>query len=194
LRPSGKAGPLVIPLVDLQHYLLNEAEPWERQAYLKARWIGDSEAAFSGLTVHKSLSRESLLELDRIRRELISTSSLPHLKYSEGGLVDVEFAAQVFVLQNKLTVKSTQTSALIAQMTPHSAALLSNYRRLRQIEQMFQLVASENSPELSENHESFRELALLLQTTPHQLILEIKTLFSSNIALLKELDPRRTCQ
>lgn len=34
LRPSGKAGPLVMPLADLQNYLQTEAVPWERQAYL----------------------------------------------------------------------------------------------------------------------------------------------------------------
>ncbi|MDG0814785.1 [protein-PII] uridylyltransferase family protein [Bdellovibrio svalbardensis] len=198
LRPSGKAGPIVMPLADLQDYLHQEAQAWERQVYLKARWIGESDSNFLPAValeyLDKGLSAEELIELNRIRLELISKSSLMNLKYSEGGLVDIELAAQAYVLEKKLDSQSTQTFDFISLMGPLAADLQKNYGRMRQIEQMLQLVASESSSELNPNHESFQALALALHTSPAKLLEEVRELLTANIAILKELDPRRKPQ
>lgn len=197
LRPSGKAGPLVMPLADLQNYLHNEAQAWERQVYLKARWIDEQNSIASAKTsivgkyLAKGLSAEELSELNRIRLELISKSAVPNLKYSEGGLVDLELAAQTFLLQQKQASPSTLTSQFLTLMSPNSTRLTQNYERMRQIEQMLQLVASESSSELNPNHESFQALALALHTSPETLLEEVRELLLANIAILKELDPRR---
>ncbi|WP_295902473.1 glutamine-synthetase adenylyltransferase [uncultured Bdellovibrio sp.] len=192
LRPSGKAGPLVIPKADLNAYLANEASAWERQAYLKARWIGDaSEVPFTHF-MDRGLTPEELQELDRIRQQLLPTGTMiPNLKFSEGGLVDVELAAQTYLLSYKISPASSHTMDFLSQMGAKSAALQHNYGRLRQIEQMLQLVASESLVELQPNHESFQPLALALQISPSNLQTEVSELLAGNIAILKELDPRR---
>ncbi|HEX7674749.1 MAG TPA: glutamine-synthetase adenylyltransferase [Bdellovibrio sp.] len=191
LRPSGKAGPLVMPLDDLREYLRNESQAWERQAYLKARWIGSKGPNLVNEYIQKGLSQNELSELDRIRQELVSKSPLLNLKYSEGGLIDLELASQAFVLDKKIAVHKTETSEFLSLMGAEATPLKESYDRLRQIEQMLQLVASESSSEVNPNHESFHALALALHTSSTKLFDEIRELFGRNIAILKALDPRR---
>lgn len=195
LRPSGKAGPLVIPLSDLQNYLDHEAQAWERQAYLKARWIGQQDQNFNKNYIGKELSDSELQELNRIRIELAGKANMLNLKYSEGGMVDIELAAQAYVLKSKKTkVCGTTTEDFLHEMGCSADALTANYARLRQIEQMFQLVASESTSEVNANHESFQALALVLHQAAEKLEQEIQQILSDNIGYLKELDPRRQSQ
>ncbi len=191
LRPSGKAGPLVMPKKDLVEYLTNEASAWERQAYMKARWIGSTETSVSKYFIRRGLSPEELIELERIRTQLISKPGVPNLKYDEGGLVDIELALQTHILFHKTPPVSTQTSAFFETVGPAAQQLQQRYGRLRQVEQMLQLVASESLVELQSNHESFQALALTLHTTPTNLLNEILKILADNIEDLKELDPRR---
>lgn len=191
LRPSGKAGPLVSSMEELKKYFAAEASAWERQAYLKARWIGTPHPALWESFITKGLRHEELEELERIRVQLISADAVANLKYSEGGLVDIELAAQTFALFHKIAPAGSATADLIGILKPHRETLLANYLRLRQIEQMLQLVASESLVELQKNHESFQSLALALQLSPSQLESEVQSLFADNIRILKELDPRR---
>lgn len=191
LRPSGKAGPLVIPEMDLRSYLANEASAWERQAYLKARWVNSDASSLSSEFIQRGLSSEELTELERIRLQLISDTSKINLKFSEGGLVDIELALQTHWLLKKVAPASSQTADFFSDWGETGAALLQNYSRLRQIEQMLQLVASESLTELQPNHESFQALALALHTSPEKLLQEATDLLASNIGVLKELDPRR---
>lgn len=191
LRPSGKAGPLVISATDLVEYLKNEALPWERQAYLKARWVGNSLAGIKECFIQKGLSKEELQELDRIRGELQSADTVLDLKYSEGALIDLELASQAAVLLQKQPPQGENTLSFFASFPSENDVLQTNYNRLRQIEQMLQLVASESITELSANHESFQALALALHLSPNNLLNEVQEILTANIALLKSLDPRR---
>ncbi|KHD88504.1 MAG: glutamate-ammonia-ligase adenylyltransferase [Bdellovibrio sp. ArHS] len=190
LRPSGKAGPIVIPRKDLESYLSAEAPAWERQAYLKGRYIGkDGPAPFHSY-IQRGLTEADTTELEKIRTQL-KVASPANLKYSEGGLVDIELAAQAFVLFHKIAPAESNTQSFIASMGAKGHVLQQNYDRLRQIEQMLQLVASESVVELQANHQSFQALALALQISPDELQLEVSHLLETNIAVLKELDPRR---
>ncbi|WP_413576558.1 glutamine-synthetase adenylyltransferase [Bdellovibrio sp. HCB290] len=191
LRPSGKAGPIVIPLKDLQDYLSQESEVWERQAYLKARWIDYAGPVLAQEFSGKGLGTEQLIELNRIRTELITKSPDLNLKFSEGGMVDVELAIQTVLLNEKITPKDTSTEAFLTVKQAHAPELLANYVYLRQVEQMLQLIASEATAEVSLNHESFHNLAVALNTTPAKLLEEISKRVSDNVTILKELDPRR---
>jgi len=191
LRPTGQAGPLVISLPDLQNYLTTTALPWERQAYLKARWICGEGPDLKKLCVQSTLQKGDWVELNRIRQELISSSLSMDLKYSEGGLVDIELAAQAALLAKNISPASTETRAFLSEMGSGSETLSANYERLRQMEQMLQLVASENISELRPNHESFQSLIMALQMTPEMLLQEANQLLSDNTQLLKSLDPRR---
>lgn len=191
LRPSGKAGPLVIPEQDLRNYLAQESSAWERQAYLKSRWISFSSPNLVEEFIQRGLTTTELLELERIRQQLISTSPFIDIKHSEGGLVDIEFALQTQWLKNKKAPPSSHTMDFFAAWGSQGEQLQANYSRLRQIEQMLQLVASESVVELHANHESFQSLALALHMTPENLLQEVSNLLAINIATLKVLDPRR---
>lgn len=192
LRPSGKARPLVIPIKDLIHYLAHEASAWERQAYTKARWIGGAQNV---LPLHsfidRGLTKDELEELEKIRLQLLPNSGVLNVKFSEGGLIDIELAAQTYLLAHKIIPASSHTQDFIATFGDPGRTLIENYGRLRQIEQMLQLVASESLVELQPNHESFQSLALVLQSTSQDLLQEVSEIFAANIAVLKELDPRR---
>jgi len=192
LRPSGKAGPLVISRADLSAYLANDASAWERQAYLKSRFVGETGASsLYPLFAQRGLSEADLQELERIRLQLQSEAPTVNLKFSEGGLVDVELAAQAYLLFHKITPHSSATADFLRAAGISGTVLLHNYERLRQIEQMLQLVASESLVELHPNHESFHALALALHTTSAKLMEEVSDLLAANITTLKELDPRR---
>ncbi|MNS48096.1 Glutamate-ammonia-ligase adenylyltransferase [compost metagenome] len=190
LRPSGKAGPLVIPESQLQEYLRNEASPWERQAYLKARFIGKQDLSLQKICVDRSVTSEDLLELERIRLELLKNKSSLDLKYAEGGLIDIEFASQIYLLFHRILPKGPSTFDFLAEMGAEARPLSQNYVRLRQLEQMLQLVASESITNLSPNHESFQFLAKALQTEPEVLIAEVQSLLADNVRILQRLDPR----
>ena len=191
LRPSGKAGPIVMPLSDLISYLSSEAEAWERQAYLKARWITSPGASLTNHFIQRGLSSTELTELERIRKELLPKSPLLNLKYSEGGLLDIELASQTAVLNQKMPLQTTETGEFIGAFSEEKDTLRANYVRLRQIEQALQLITVEGLSELNPNHESFQQLALALHTSPTKLLEEVSAVLSHNIAILKELDPRR---
>ncbi len=193
LRPSGKAGPLVLPLADLKSYLADEAAPWERQAYLKSRWINYPGPQLSSLYIDKGLSDLEMSELNRIRQQLIrSSNSHIDLKHSEGGLADIELASQALILRDKISLNSTSTLDFLNAFSDKGLQLSNNYTRLRQIEQMIQLVASESTSEISQNRQSLQYLASSLHMESQALLLEVKSLFADNLSLLKELDPRRS--
>ncbi len=192
LRPSGKAGPLIINEHDLEKYLLEEANIWERQAYLKARWIGSTGFDVRQSCVQKNLSAEDIHQLEKIRTELAQKATGCDLKYSPGGLIDIEFTSQIFCLQQKLKPKNGSTlSFLELTPEPHKSTLTQNYIKLRHIEQMLQLVTFESRTLVDENHESFPFLAMSLHSDSKSLISEINSIFSVNLQILNELDPRR---
>ncbi len=193
LRPSGKAGPLVISIGDLKNYLLTESAAWERQAYLKARWLNSEWESPASWFIHRELPKTDVIELERIRNELLYRGPALDLKYSEGGLIDIEFSAQIYLLKHQELPKNTSTLHFLERISTAGAdTLTENYKQLRQYEQMLHLVASENQVEVSENHQSFQFLALALHEDPQSLYQHIQNLLQANIGILKTLDPRRT--
>lgn len=147
--------------------------------------------SLSSLYLQKGLSQEDLQELNRIRQGLLKNPNAVDLKYSEGGLVDLELASQAVILEKKITTNETSTLSFIRKMGESDATLATNYDRLRQIEQMLQLVASESLSELNLNDESFPRLATSLHLSPNQLLQEVSDILAANCVLLKNLDPRR---
>jgi glutamate-ammonia-ligase adenylyltransferase len=121
LRPSGGQGPLATKLSAFVPYQRQDAEPWERMALTRARVIaGDAmfrvrvEDAITAL-----LRRPPDTGLRRYvsdMRALIAKEKPPvdawDLKLLPGGLIDLEFIAQVFVLEN-----AAKTPAIIEAST-----------------------------------------------------------------------------
>lgn len=110
LRPSGRAGPLVSSLEAFRHYHQTSSLLWERQALIKARCVaGDrglgakAEEIAEGFAYGKGLTQDGIAEIHHLRmrmeRELAQEDhSQFNLKIGRGGLVDIEFLAQMLQL------------------------------------------------------------------------------------------------
>lgn len=202
LRPSGKGGVIVTSAQQLKDYLQNTAEAWERQAYLRSRWLIADSISFDIADVlkNKGLSETDLKELERIRKALLKNqSSELDLKYSAGGFVEIEFAIQIELLKNQSATRSAHTLEMLTQIAQNNALwraaekpLREHFIFMRQAEQLHQISSSESGSVLKKNSEGFQSVAELFQTTPEQLETQIITAFSENSEILKRLDPRRS--
>jgi [glutamine synthetase] adenylyltransferase / [glutamine synthetase]-adenylyl-L-tyrosine phosphorylase len=110
LRPHGNKGPLATPLPSLQGYYRRggDAHPFERQALIKLRRVGGDEElgraveAFRDAYVWSDEPWDLAAALhlrDRQVRELVETGRF-NVKYSPGGLVEVEYATQYLQILN----------------------------------------------------------------------------------------------
>ncbi|HEY8460967.1 MAG TPA: hypothetical protein VIM99_11335 [Blastocatellia bacterium] len=108
LRPHGKAGALATPFERLANYYSKngEAAPFERQALIKLRWVAGDEAlgrrveeCRDGFTYSgEPWDRENAIRLRRRQaRELVKPGRI-NVKYSPGGIIDIEYAAQYLQL------------------------------------------------------------------------------------------------
>ncbi|HEX9445171.1 MAG TPA: bifunctional [glutamate--ammonia ligase]-adenylyl-L-tyrosine phosphorylase/[glutamate--ammonia-ligase] adenylyltransferase [Candidatus Binatia bacterium] len=112
LRPSGRAGPLVVSLDAFRHYHETGAELWERQALTKlGRAAGDpalgrqTEEMARAFAYGGGLTQEGVAQIDHLRmrmeRELAGENADRfNLKKGLGGLVDIEFLTQMLQLKH----------------------------------------------------------------------------------------------
>lgn len=114
LRPEGRRGPMVRSLDSYAEYYSRWAEPWERQALLRARPIaGDPDLRKKFVALidpvryrEGGLDSASLTSLRRMKAR-VESERMPrgvepkrHLKLGPGGLTDVEFTVQLLQLQH----------------------------------------------------------------------------------------------
>jgi glutamate-ammonia-ligase adenylyltransferase len=194
LRPSGKAGPILTTRAKLKSYLEEDAEIWERQAYLRGRFLETSQKLDVNLFL-KPVSRDDLIKLGEIRVQLLRpmTDDFIDLKYSPGGLVDVEFAAQATILQlqfSNYSFNSYQSlKLLIAGPWLGAENLATNYYYLRSIEQLLGLAGRAN--ELRLGHETLHRVASFRGLSDQACFAEVQEKLRENSALLAKLDPRQ---
>ncbi|MGA7270503.1 MAG: bifunctional [glutamine synthetase] adenylyltransferase/[glutamine synthetase]-adenylyl-L-tyrosine phosphorylase [Acidimicrobiia bacterium] len=113
LRPEGRSGPLVRSLASYRAYYQRWAQTWELQALVKARPVaGDPDLGEAFMAMidpfvwrrpfpPKAASEVRQMKA-RIEKERIPSGENPdfHLKLGPGGLVDVEFLAQLLQLNH----------------------------------------------------------------------------------------------
>lgn len=111
LRPSGKSGLLVSEIEAFADYQRKEAWTWEHQALLRARWVaGDAalgerfarlrESVLCQPREPQTLQQDIVRMRERMRKELDrSDAESFDLKQGRGGLTDIEFLVQFFVLR-----------------------------------------------------------------------------------------------
>ena len=109
LRPSGGAGLIVSSLDGFAQYQEQQAWTWEHQALLRARPVaGDAEMAEAFNQIRRSvlmrerdgakLRHEITAMRSRMRQEQAHTGTDFDLKLDAGGLTDMEFLVQYWVL------------------------------------------------------------------------------------------------
>lgn len=133
LRPHGKGGGLVNPLAPLTAYYspAGEAAPFERQALIKLRWVADDETLGRKVEAHRDHFvyggapwdlKGALALRERQRNELVPKGKI-NVKYSAGGLLDIEYAVQYLQI-----LHGHRHPAL---RTPHTVTALDQLRRLK---------------------------------------------------------------
>lgn len=162
LRPEGRFGPISRSLAACRAYYESWAEPWERQALMKARFVaGDARlgAAFIAMTqdfVYPAHSDAAFVESirqnkRRLERKIADAGEAEwNVKEGIGGIRDIEFAVQLMTLAAGGThpgLRSGNTLDSLARLT--QAALLTSeecdllrgsYIFLRTVEHRLQLL------------------------------------------------------
>ena len=193
LRPSGNQGLLVVSRDAFARYHIGQAvgatpdsgrhaDPWERQALIKARFVaGDAELgekiiAIAARAAHDqgAVGAEKLhrlrLRMEReIGRERRGTERDRYdLKVGLGGLVDVEFAVQFLQMRHgadpRVRISDTERALDALEAggylePPLAATLREGYRFLRQLEQRLRIVHGASVHLLEEGAPGMEELA-----------------------------------
>lgn len=204
LKPSGKAGPLVIQFSQLLQYLKTSAEAWERQAYTRSRLLISEMNLLLELQEtlnERSISTQEMKQLKSIQDELIKTSKGElDLKLSSGGLLQIELFIQTFLLQISLiNLKETSTKGMIRIAKEQTSQIEINelekrYALFRLVEQIQQLISREQGSSLDTNSESYQLLAAALKMPPFELKLALQSSFLSTKDDLLKLDPRESAR
>jgi [glutamine synthetase] adenylyltransferase / [glutamine synthetase]-adenylyl-L-tyrosine phosphorylase len=110
LRPSGQSGTLVTSLAAFRDYQKNKAWTWEHQALVRARPVAGSTTLRDSFEQVRreilcrprddaALRREVVDMRGRITEAKLSVTGPFDLKHSRGGIVDIEFMVQYWVLR-----------------------------------------------------------------------------------------------
>ena len=181
LRPLGKDGPLAMDIDAYKRYFKEWAQLWERQAYIKARYIaGDIALAedFIRLAhdfVYSSpVTENDVAEIDRVRNRMIDELIEPanrerHIKLSPGGIVDIEFITQILQLKFGYTdkdIRDTNTSNALKTLKEKGCLSEDDYSKLsdayfflRNIESRLRIVEDQPLDILPADKDSLDSLA-----------------------------------
>jgi len=130
LRPSGTKGPVAVSMAAFESYYAGEAETWEYLALTRARVAWATSPAFAAraaaaieakLRIPRNAHRTAadVLAMRRLMARERPASGFWDLKLHEGGLVDIEFAAQFLQLAH---------AAAGGPLRPNTAAALEAMR------------------------------------------------------------------
>ncbi len=153
LRPHGEKGLLANSMEEIQRYyhVDGRAVPFERQAWIKLRHVAGDENLGHHVEGHRDefvyssepWALDTALHLrHRQIRELVPHGSI-HVKYSPGGLIDIEYTTQYIQLthgNHKPTIRTTNTLEALKSLetTKHlskkeSKALQEDYVFMRKV-------------------------------------------------------------
>jgi glutamate-ammonia-ligase adenylyltransferase len=170
LRPNGRAGSLVSSIGAFREYQSNEAWTWELQALTRARFVAGAPPVAARFNRGRqevlcrqrdeaALAAELRDMRQRMNREHAADEHLDlgtSPKHRPGGLIDIEFLAQLGVLSNARlyprVIQATGTLAQLAELEaigwlcPEDAAELADtMRRLRSKRMMQSLLRGNGS-------------------------------------------------
>ena len=103
LRPYGDSGPLTVPYVALEQYLITQGRAWERYAWLKARPLTGTQheelaAIVTPFVFRKYLDYDAYEGLRDIHRQIREQGKrrdyAANVKLGAGGIREIEFIVQ----------------------------------------------------------------------------------------------------
>ena len=183
LRPEGRDGPLVRTVASYGAYWERWAEPWERQALLKARAIaGDPALGAAWGARAADILWDDPVSVDDLRRlralkvraeeEVRRRAGDRDVKRGPGGIRDVEFAVQLLQLvhgrvddelRERGTLPALEELRRGGYVDPADAdALADSYRFLRRVEHVVQLEDERQLHAVPDRRADRRRLARVL--------------------------------
>ncbi len=197
LRPQGQSGVLIIHESELAEYIQNKAEGWEKQAYTRARWLGEATPSYlSQLATQNKLCAEQIQKLKEIQYQLyLQAKNAFDLKLSPGGLLNIELCFQTLCLVNGIPPESTQTQKIGDQL---AKILLTKSPQILEIKAIYSellklLVLLRLSSESSQSHindADFENISAIYSISGDEMKQRTSTLLHRGVNLLKGLDPR----
>jgi glutamate-ammonia-ligase adenylyltransferase len=177
LRPSGTSGPVAVSFRAFEGYYERSAETWELLALTRARVVWSSSPAFAAAAdaaIEAALRRprdpqktaRDVLDMRRLMERERPPSGFWDLKLSEGGLVDIEFAAQHLQIVHAAAggpLEAHTAAALEALaargLAPEgeSQALISAWTLQQNLSQLLKLALADNADPEAEP-KGFRQL------------------------------------
>ncbi|MER8904227.1 bifunctional [glutamine synthetase] adenylyltransferase/[glutamine synthetase]-adenylyl-L-tyrosine phosphorylase [Mesorhizobium sp. M0772] len=133
LRPSGNKGPVATHIDAFKKYQRQEAWTWEHMALARGRAIGGDAAlcaeveaevaALLALPRDAAKVRAEASEMRALIEKEKSPRDLWDIKLISGGLIDLEFIAQVAVITGQVEAgrRVTATGAILAHLSPDFA-------------------------------------------------------------------------
>ncbi len=127
LRPEGKSSQLVWDIENSKNYFTNRARVWEFQALTKISFIAGDKKLFKSFTrsAVSSISRFDVKNIERemheMRKKILSqkiTTSLEifDIKKNSGGITDIEFIVQCFLLCNPVLFNKSFEKKTVEQL------------------------------------------------------------------------------
>jgi glutamate-ammonia-ligase adenylyltransferase len=184
LRPEGRDGPLVRSLQSYEAYWSRWADPWERQALVKAVPVaGDAVLGAAWLEAARRMVWGQPFSADDLRHVRAMKARVEEqvgrrgaadrdVKRGPGGIRDVEFAVQLLQLvhgrvdpdlRSPNTLAALQGLANGGYVDPADAATLrAAYEFLRRVEHAAQLEDEQQTHEVPADRDSRRRLARVL--------------------------------
>jgi glutamate-ammonia-ligase adenylyltransferase len=189
LRPEGRNAPMVVSAPAYRRYLQGRAALWERLALSRARLVvGDEElgrrlqGAIHRFVFGREVDAQTALEVRQMRLRMEpGQPGAVDIKRGPGGIVDIEFIAQILVLKlgrTQRALRLTSTRQALGRLgqtgqLPEAQFLLAAYERLRGIEKGMRLASDQADNTLPEG----RELAALARSvgpaSPEELVEEV---------------------
>jgi [glutamine synthetase] adenylyltransferase / [glutamine synthetase]-adenylyl-L-tyrosine phosphorylase len=193
LRPTGKSGTLVLPLIELQRYFEGPGcQLWERQSLSRARVVrGHSSCAakvmerVQSAMLAKPWCPQMANDLVGMRQKLEDTANPRNLKRGPGGIVDIEFVVQLLLLkhgrEHPEIIRSNLWEALDALksaglLIPSDAdAFHAGYSFLRLVEARLRIVTDRPLTEIPDRAEDQVKLARRLGfDSPEKFLQELR--------------------
>ena len=133
LRPSGNKGPVATHVDAFKKYQRQEAWTWEHMALARARAIGGDAALCAEVETEVAALLALPRDVDKVKAEasemraLIEKEKSPRdlwdIKLIPGGLIDLEFIAQVAVITGQVEAggRLTATGEILSHLAPDFA-------------------------------------------------------------------------
>ncbi len=199
LRPSGRSGPPAVSLDEFARYFAPDgpAAVWERQALVKARPVIGSAAAvervgriIAAAAYERRWTAAEVEAIRQMRLRMEQGARPTNLKRGPGGVVDIEFIAQMLQLVHggeNPTLRTPETLAALdaLEAAGHLAAedhtqLVHAYRTFRDIEGRLRLLDAPARHDFPASTDEQRKLAQLLgHAAPDRLVAEVQALTAS---------------